>query len=69
MRRNYLFIPWLRVYPTTEILTEYLYRGLKVTRLTPLNSSRYLHSLVKDVFVSDSTETLQIVLPEPALLF
>jgi hypothetical protein len=52
---------WLRVYPITQILIEYFSRGFKVTRFTPLNSSRYLHSSVKVVFVLDNTESLKIV--------
>jgi len=52
---------WLLVYPITQILIEYFSRGFKVTRITPLNASPYLHSSVKDVFVLDNTEALKIV--------
>ena len=36
-------------------------RGFKVTRITPFNASRYLHSSVKDVFVLDNNEALKNV--------
>jgi len=51
---------WLLVYLITQILVEYISRGFKVTRIAPLNASRYFHSSVKDVFVLDNTEALKI---------
>ena len=51
----------LRDFLITEFLIEYFSRGFKVTRITPLNASRYFHSSVKDVFVLDNIEALKIV--------
>jgi hypothetical protein len=58
---NYSFVAWLCFDLVTEILLEYSYYGFKVTRLTPLNSSRYVHSLGKDVFVSYGVVALNIL--------
>lgn len=61
MCKNYVCLLWLRGYLITQILIEYFSRGSKVTRITPLNAFRYLHSSVKDAFVLDNTEALKIV--------
>jgi hypothetical protein len=47
---------------------EYFSRGYKITWITPLNSSRYLHSLVQDVLVL-ALGCWRFWLPEPALPF